>query len=111
MLLSRNVDLVRLGMVLQGALITGAGVWGLAGQGLLPWWGLPYLLLLSLSGAVLFLAIMLATTALAFWVQRVDELQTFTIHAPQNAGFYPMNVYPRWIQWLFSTVLPVAYVN
>lgn len=110
-LVTANVDPGRLGAILQGGIIAYVGVDGLIGRGALSPWALLYLPVLFVVGAAIFAAVLLATSALAFWVQRVDELTTFTIHAPQAAGTYPLLIYPRWIQHLLTTVLPVAYVN
>lgn len=110
-LVTANVDPGRLGAVAQGLVITYLGIHGLMAKGLLSVVALLYLPLLCLIGAAIFAAILLATSALAFWVQRVDELTTFTVHAPYSAGTFPLLIYPRWIQQLLTTLLPVAYVN
>lgn len=110
-LATRSLDFGRLGAVLQGVAITLLGARYLIGTGQMSPWALLYLPLICLTGALLYLALVLATSAFAFWVHRTDELMTFTVHAPSSAGTYPLTIYPRWLQAILFTVLPVAYIH
>lgn len=110
-LLTRNVDLVRLGGVLQGGIILFLSVTALARAGVLGPRQILILLLLPWSGMLIFLSLGLATAALAFWLGRIDEFQVFTLYAPQNAVYYPLTIYPRWLQGVLFGLLPVAFVN
>jgi ABC-2 type transport system permease protein len=108
-LLSRRVELFRLGAVLQGyaaLVISLAYLGGPAEFGVAYF----YMLLLPLLSSGIFFAISIATAAVAFWTGRIRELQTFTIYGPSTAASYPTAIYPRWIRY-FLTVLPVTFVG
>lgn len=110
-LLTRNVDIWRIGWAMQGYLVATVAALALIRSDSMAPWALGYLWLLPLAGCGIFFALALVTAALAFWVERINELQVFTLHAPQNASGYPLHIYPRWLRWLFSSAVPVAFVN
>lgn len=73
-------------------------------------WGTAALIgLVILCGAVIWLAMIIAGAALAFWVTRVDDLQPIFLFGPQTANEYPLGIYPKAIRWLFYSVMPVAF--
>lgn len=106
-LLSRNFDLGRAGAIAQGLLILTIGVTGVLREGA-PTWVAVYAYVLPLAGALVVGACALATAAAGFWLTRVSDLLTFTVSAPVTAANYPMEIFPRWLRWLFTGVLPVA---
>jgi ABC-2 type transport system permease protein len=103
-LLSRNFDLGRIGALLQGLTLVSIGIVG-AGA---PWWVWPYLVLSVPAGACIISALSLAVSASGFWLVRIADLQTFAVNAPNAASNYPMEIFPKWLRWLFTGVLPVA---
>ncbi|MCS1352091.1 ABC transporter permease [Mechercharimyces sp. CAU 1602] len=110
LLLTRNLDLSRLGGIVQGIgvlCLSLALMWGVRDlQGLLL-----YLPITLLSGTAILFSLGLITATLAFWSERTRDFQSFTLYAPSNAASYPMSVYTGWIKWLFFTILPVAYMG
>lgn len=109
LLLTRNLELSRIGGVLQGWAILGISLYGLSDTA--HW--LPALLYLPIafaSGLGISFALGLITATLAFWTQRIKDFQAFTLYAPNSAANYPMSVYPGWLRWILFTVLPVAFI-
>lgn len=108
-LLSRRVELFRLGAVLQGytALVIALAYLGGPAE-----FGGSYIYMLALpiltSG--IYFAISIATASIAFWTGRIRELQVFTIYGPSTAASYPTSIYPRFIRFLL-TALPVCFVG
>lgn len=109
-LLSRRMEFFRLGGVIQGLTALGISLHFLGGVQTLGWWRLLYVLTLPLTGAAIFFAIGIATSAIAFWTGRVRELQTFAVYAPSYACAYPVSIYPAWLRALL-TLLPVAFIG
>jgi ABC-2 type transport system permease protein len=111
LLLTRNLELGRLGGVAQGVAILAVSLFGLDGQGMQTWLIMLYLPVALATGVAIFFSISLCTATVAFWSGQVKELQTFTLYAPQNAASYPVSLYPGWLKVLFYSVLPVAFIN
>lgn len=110
LLLSKNLDLSRIGGILQGVIILCLSLYHLAGTlnlGLL----LLFLPIMLISGWTISFSLALVTATIAFWTQRIKDFQTFTLYAPFNAANYPMNIYPGWLKIIFFTVIPVAFIN
>lgn len=103
-LLSRNFDLGRVGGLLQGLTVLTIG---LQGAGVSPWLML-YAYTLPIAGAFIAASNALLAAASGFWLTRIQDLQTFTINAPNAAQHYPMDIYPKWLRYLFTSLLPVA---
>lgn len=110
-LLGRNFEPHRLGAALQGAMILAIAVNHLTKTGALHSLGVAYIVAASFFGALIPFGLSLLTATLAFWVVRTGELHPFTIYAPMTASQYPLTVYPKWLRWLLSSILPVAFVN
>jgi ABC-2 type transport system permease protein len=103
-LLSRSFDLGRVGALIQGLTLLAVGISG-AGA---PWWVWLYVLLSVPAGAVVISSLSLVASASGFWLTRIADLQTFVVNAPNAAANYPMEIFPRWLRYLFTGVLPVA---
>lgn len=108
LLLSRNIDFSRVGGILQGVAIISFSLIGLHDDWLKLLLHLPILLV---TGTLISFSISLWTAALAFWTQRIRDLQVFTLYAPFNAANYPLTIYPGWLKWLFFSLLPVGFMN
>ncbi len=108
-LLSRGIELFRIGSIIQGYLAMLVSLHYLGGIDGLGWKYL-YFLALPFMSAGIFFAIAIATSSLTFWIGRVRELQTFTIYGPNTAAAYPTSIYPRWLRYML-TILPVTFVG
>lgn len=109
-LLSRQVELFRLGGVLQGYTALVISLTYLATIKPLSLALYIYLLVLPIISSSIYFAIGIAVSAVAFWTGRIRELQTVAIYGPSYAAAYPISIYPKWLQW-FLTVLPVSFVS
>ena len=67
--------------------------------------------MIVLSGALLLFAIGLLTASLGFWLTRIEDLQTITEDAARTAVQYPVSIYPKWMQGMLLTAIPVAFAN
>jgi ABC-2 type transport system permease protein len=105
-LVSRNFDLGRVGALLQGLVVLTVG---LNGAGV-PGWVRVYAYFLPLAGACIITALGLASAAAGFWLTRIADLQTFVINAPNTAASFPTDMFPRWLRYVFSTLLPTTFV-
>jgi len=110
-LLSRNLELRKIGGALQGALVFWFSASHLLRSGRLEWGEVAILIGLSVTGTLIPFALSLATAACSFWIVRSGDLQTFTMYAPITASQYPLSVFPGWLRALLSSVLPVAFIN
>ncbi|MGG1551547.1 ABC transporter permease [Paenibacillus ferrarius] len=95
----------------QGIILLVIAMRALMQQGQIGWEAVPLTVLVILSGAVILFAIGLATSALGFWLTRIESLQNMTEDASQTAARYPLSLYPKWLQTAFLAVVPVGFVN
>jgi ABC-2 type transport system permease protein len=61
------------------------------------------------AGSFIWVAIVTSTAALGFWTTRIDDLQPVFLYGPETAGLYPLSIYPRAIQVVFYSLLPIAF--
>ncbi len=110
-LLSRNLELRKLGGALQGFVVFWISTNHLLAAGRIGWTDVLIMLGLAAIGTLIAFSISLATATFAFWIGRSDDLQTFTMFAPITASQYPLTVFPGWLKGLLSSILPVAFIN
>jgi ABC-2 type transport system permease protein len=110
-LISRNFEINRLSFVMQGSVIMAISVRPLLATGALTWAEVGHLGLACLWTALIFCAVGIATSAAAFVIVRVEELQVFTQNATQTASLYPLEIYPNWLKYMLLTVIPLSVGN
>ncbi len=110
-LASRNFAVARLSYVVQGVAVMAISVGHLLAKGVLNWVGVGHLVLSCLWTAVLFCAVGIATSAAAFIIVRIEELQVFTQNATSTATLYPIEMYPSWLRCLLLYCIPVGVGN
>ncbi|MDR7071867.1 ABC transporter permease [Fictibacillus barbaricus] len=111
LLLTKNLDLSRIGGTVQGVLILAISIIGLSLKDFDMFLLLVYLPISIFSGLIICFSLGLLTATIAFWTQRIKDFQVFTLYAPFNAANYPMNIYPGWLKLIFFTVIPVGFMN
>ncbi|MFC7373098.1 ABC transporter permease [Fictibacillus iocasae] len=111
LLLTKNIDLSRIGGAIQGLIIMVISVSNLMETDRASLLLLAYLPVAVLAGLVICFAVGVLTAALAFWTEKIKDFQTFTLYAPFTAANYPMNIYPGMLKIIFFTVIPVAFMN
>lgn len=111
LLLTKRLDLGKVGGSLQGIAVLAFSLAGLFRQGEGSIALLVYLPVAILIGGMMMFSISLITATTAFWTSQVKDMQTFTIFAPSNAANYPISLYPDWLKMVFLGLLPVGFIN
>jgi ABC-2 type transport system permease protein len=75
------------------------------------WKSLPLFILLGLLSGVAFVSFAVLVGSLAFWFGSADTLANQAINALITFGLYPVEVFPRVVQWLLYTLIPAAFVG
>ncbi|MBW7459020.1 ABC transporter permease [Paenibacillus sepulcri] len=109
-LMSFNVSF-RIGEIIQGAAVLAVSMQALFAAGQISWASIPLTLLVILSGALLLFGIGLLTATAGFWITRIEELQNITEDAARTAVQYPVSIYPKWMEVMLLSVIPVAFAN
>lgn len=66
-----------------------------------------FLVTLTCAGAIIYSFWMILAT-LAFWFIRIENI-TQIFWAMYIAGRWPVNIYPGWLRWLLTLVVPIAF--
>ncbi|WP_219835552.1 ABC transporter permease [Paenibacillus sp. R14(2021)] len=109
-LMSQNVSF-RIGELIQGGVVLILCMRAMFLNGQLSWTAIPYTLIVIIFGSLLLFAIGLLTASVGFWMTRIEELQTITEDAARTAAQYPLSIYPKWMQGMLLSAIPVAYAN
>lgn len=111
LLLSRNIDIGRLGQLGQGMLVCGYSLIQLVRQGQDVTSILAFMPIMIIGGAFICFSLALIVATFSFWMGRISDLQVFLFYAPMNAAKYPISLYTGWLKVLFFTLMPIAFVN
>lgn len=105
-ILGREFTLRRIGRFAQGFIVL---VWGWQQLALGTQW--PQLLLLGLAvigGVTLFVGLLIFQAALAFrTIESLEVMNVFTYGGVATAQ-YPLSIYPDWLRWVFTFVVPLG---
>jgi ABC-2 type transport system permease protein len=109
LVLTSEFQLMRLGRMFQGALVLGYAfaqlpiAWTPAKLALLP--------LTIVSGAAIYVALMIMGATVCFWTIKTPEvINVFTVGGAEVAS-YPLTIYNGWIRGVFLFVVPIAFAN
>jgi ABC-2 type transport system permease protein len=102
---ARHLRLVRIPDVLLGFVVLGIGL-SQVGREVAPVDAVLFAVAL-LCGLALVYSLLLALVTLSFWFVRVENLLTI-FWAFTDAGRFPVDVYPGWLRFTLSTVVPVG---
>jgi ABC-2 type transport system permease protein len=97
--------------LLQGGTILFISMGKLWASGQIGWSSVPYTIITLVTGTVILFAIALATATTGFWITRIRELQVVTEDSARFAAQYPMSLYPKWLQLMLLTLIPVGFAN
>lgn len=111
LLLTRNIELARIGGIVQGIAILTISLIGLHQSGSSIGLLIVYVPIGLAVGTLILFSIGLITATVGFWAGQLKDLQTFTLYAPASAANYPISLYLGWLKLLFYTVIPVAFIN
>ncbi len=101
----RNVQPMRLGRLLQAALVL---AWGLKEQSL-ELFSVCILIVAILSTASVFYALFILSATLAFWTTESLELINITTYGGVEACQYPLSLYPNMFRYIFTFVIPLGF--
>lgn len=104
----RQLTLWRLADILLGAALALYAM-GKLGGGIGPAQAGQFVVML-LAGAAIVYAFWLMLATLCFWVVRVDNIEMIFWNLFE-AGRYPLDVYPAWIQRALTVVIPLAFIT
>jgi ABC-2 type transport system permease protein len=79
-----------------------------------PTWGIGewlYFGVMLAGGFMVFLAIFIVGAATAFWTPQTGELTNMFSFGGQFMTSYPMHIYQPGLRWIFTFVIPMAFVN
>jgi ABC-2 type transport system permease protein len=111
LLLARDIDLSRIGGIVQGWLILLYSLFHLSLPPLSLLLLCLYLPIILLSGFLISGALGLATATIGFWTQKIKDFQALTLYAPFNAANFPLSIYPGWLKGILFSILPVGFMN
>jgi ABC-2 type transport system permease protein len=102
----QSVDIWKLVDILMGA---GVLIYALVklGAGMGPWPAAAFLLMLA-AGAVIIYSFWLILATLAFWFVRVENVLVI-FQSLYEAGRWPLSLYPGWLRYGLTFVVPVAF--
>lgn len=107
--ITSDFALRHLGSTAQGVLVFGISLalveidWTV-GRGVM-------LVLLPLSGCVIFAAVWVIGAATTFWTVRTMEYVNAFTYGGNQLTSYPLNIYAGWFRRLFAFLIPLAFVN
>jgi len=99
----------RMSLPAWGDMLFGLLVFLIAAPG--QWGSLPLFVFLSLLAGLTFVSFAVLVGSLAFWIGSADNLANQAINALITFGLYPIEVFPRAVQWLLYTLVPAAFVG
>ncbi|MEZ5831538.1 MAG: ABC-2 family transporter protein [Dongiaceae bacterium] len=71
---------------------------------------LPLLAIFLVAALVIIYSLYLALSTLAFWFTRIEEVASL-IWLHSTAGSFPVTAYPPWARFIFTFIVPVAFVT
>jgi ABC-2 type transport system permease protein len=108
-LVGSEFELRRIGLIVQPAIVLAAGLQ------LVPVRWTPASVLLVViaiaSGAVIFGAIWVLTSSIAFWTVETQELANSFTYGGRTLGNYPIDVFGAWLRRIVTFVVPIAFVG
>jgi ABC-2 type transport system permease protein len=67
--------------------------------------------MMLVAGTVIFSSVWVIVSSFVFWIVDGQEVANGFIYGASLATQYPMQVMARWVRWLFTFVVPGAFVN
>lgn len=108
-LLAAETIMRKLGRFFQGAAVF-VVAWHRLGLGI-NLVKLAFLIITVISGAVFYMAIIIAGAAICFWTVQSAELPNMLTYGGVEALSYPISVYKEWFRDVFIYIIPLAFIN
>jgi ABC-2 type transport system permease protein len=105
----QDIQMFRVGRLLQGMLVMG---WGVTALGIHHSPLKMFLLFFAIAGgACLFYGLLIVQATIAFWTIESLELMNTVTYGGTEAGQYPLTLYRSWFRLFFTFVVPIASIN
>ena len=108
-ILGANFDLKRIGHFIQAILVLAVAIIGADVS-----WDAPKIIMLFnmiISGSVIFSGVYMLQATAAFWtIEAVEVANIFTYGIKEHAS-YPLNIFPKWITFIFTFIIPFGTIN
>lgn len=106
---AREVQAMRIGRLIQGAIVLAASTHALG----VVWTAAHFALLgfAILGGACLFVGLFVLQATMAFWTVETLELMNALTYGGTETAQYPLSIYAPWFRRLFTLVVPLACVS
>jgi ABC-2 type transport system permease protein len=70
-----------------------------------------YLLIITAAGTFIRGALLIVSGSVAFWTKKSQVLVDTDLVLMDRTTAYPLTMYPKWFQWLFTFVMPLAFIT
>jgi len=70
-----------------------------------------YLVIVTVSGTFIRGALLIVSGSVAFWTKKSQVLVDTDLVLMDRTTSYPLTMYPKWFQWLFTFVIPLAFIT
>ena len=107
--LTNDVDIRQVGALAQGVVVFGLAL-GRVDVGWTPGRAL-MLLVMLVSGFVIFCAIWIAMNSAAFWLVNVREATNAFTYGGNFVSQFPLDIFGAWFRRVFAFLIPIAFVN
>lgn len=106
--LAADVQMRRLGTVIQGGVAFGVSAWLID----VPWslGRVLYLPVTVLSATVLFTALFTLEATVCFWTTQATEVVNAFTYGGSNVALYPIHIFDVWMRRLFLFIVPLGLV-
>lgn len=70
-----------------------------------------FVLVVTAAGSVIRGSILYLIGSIAFWTKKSSSLVVLDLTLKQRVSIYPLTIFPKWLQVLFTFVLPLGFIN
>ena len=79
-------------------------------NGYVPAWSVAMFVLMLAAGFTIIYSFWLMLATLCFWFKRLQNIEMVFWNVFE-AGRYPVQVYPNWVQWTLTYLIPLAFIT
>ncbi|MDQ0154394.1 ABC transporter permease [Robertmurraya andreesenii] len=70
-----------------------------------------FLLAVIVGGVLIQGGLLVIISAFAFWTTKSEQFYWVAMYPARNLTYYPLVIYPKFIQWVTAFVIPFGFVN
>jgi ABC-2 type transport system permease protein len=102
-------DIKRIGKFTNAVVVLALAVYGAE----IPWDAARIILLITMfiGGSLIFSGLYMLHATAAFWTIEALEITNIFTHGIRNHASYPLNIFPRWITFIFTFIIPFGTIN